>query len=105
MACPVQLVELETMWLLEKTTGKHAPTPVAQALVQPTTSQVLVHLRNMRTEPLMLYAGMELAMLDEVEAARESVSTVKIMLNMQQPLAKKRYYTMGTDRRNQPRVH
>ena len=68
MACIDDPVEPGTMWLLEETTEKRAPTAVARALVQPTSTRVPIRLLNPRTEPLVVYAGMELATLEEADA-------------------------------------
>ena len=69
-------VEESTTWLLEETTEKRAPAAVARALVQPAGTRVPVWLLNPRAEPLMVYAGTELAILEEVEARVESVCAV-----------------------------
>ena len=69
-------VEESTMWLLEETTEKRAPAAVARALVQPVGTRVPVRLLNPRAEPRMVYAGTELATLEEVEARVESVCAV-----------------------------
>ena len=64
------------MWLLEETTEKRVPAAVARALVQPEYTRVPVRLLNPRAEPLMGYAGTELATLEESEARVESVCAV-----------------------------
>ena len=64
------------MWLMEETMEKRAPAAVARALVQPAGTRVPVRLLNPRAEPLMVYAGTELATLEEVEARVESVCAV-----------------------------
>ena len=75
-ACLDQPIEEDKTWLLEENSDNHAPTPVAQALVQPRNDSVPVRLLNTRGEPLVVYAGMELATLEEAEVPVESVSTI-----------------------------
>ena len=76
IGCLDEPVDPGTAWLLEETTDKRAPTAVTRALVQPMNTRVPVRLLNLRAEPLMVYAGMELATLEEVETPVESVNTV-----------------------------
>ena len=67
IGCLDEPVDPGTAWLLEETTDKRAPTAVTRALVQPMNTRVPVRLLNLRAEPLMVYAGMELATLEEAE--------------------------------------
>ena len=64
------------MWLLEEMTEKRAPAAVARALVQPAGTRVPVGLLNPRVEPLMVYAGTELATLEEAKPWVASVCAV-----------------------------
>ena len=76
IGCLDEPVEPGIAWLLEEMTEKRAPTAVARALVQPMNTRVPVRLLNPRAEPLMVYAGMELATLEEAETPVESVNAV-----------------------------
>ena len=75
MACLEEPVEQGT-WLLEEVAGKRAPTAVARAILQPTSTLVPVRLLNPRHESITIYSGTEIATIESVQPPVNSVNTV-----------------------------
>ena len=63
-------------WLLEESTRKRPAASVARALVQVVSGQVPVRLLNARAETITVYAGSEIATLEQMEVPVESIQTV-----------------------------
>ena len=55
-------------WLLEKSSKTRVPVAVARSPVRVTNSSVLVLILNPRAEPVTLYAGTEIAVLESAES-------------------------------------
>ena len=75
--CEVELMAsvdesgVQGTWLLEESTRKCPPTSVARALVRVVSNRVPVRLLNARSEPVIVYAGMEIATLEQAEVPIE----------------------------------
>ena len=66
----------EGTWLVEGTPEERAPALVARALVNANTTRVPVRLLNPRTEPVHVYKGVEIAVLEQVDVPSETGNTV-----------------------------
>ena len=66
----------EGEWLLEESSKTRAPVAVARSLVRVTNSNVPVLILNPRAEPVTLYAGTGIAVLERVESPEGSVNVV-----------------------------
>ena len=69
-------VPVEGMWLVQEATDKCLPAAVACALVEPASTAIPLRLLNSRTEPVTVYAGMTLAMLEDAEVLAGAVDAV-----------------------------
>ena len=79
--CEVELMAsveesgVQGTWLLEESTRKRPPVSVARAPVQVVSNQVPVRLLNARSEPVTVYAGMEIATLEQADVPVERIQT------------------------------
>ena len=80
--CEVELMAsvdesgVQGTWLLEESTRKRPPASVARALVRVVSNRVPVRLLNARCEPVIVYAGMEIATLEQAEVPIERIQTI-----------------------------
>ena len=72
----VDTPDVEGTWLLEESTRKRPAASVARSLVQVSSNQVPVRLLNSRTGPITIYAGSEIATLEQMEVPVQRVEAV-----------------------------